>query len=434
MNTISIFWFGIINIVILSFILFANIWKKQVQPLSTYTAIVFGMIYFNGFSCLVTHWGGTIYTPLKSHHLFIYYSGTIFFQILFIVGYFSELKKNNKKGLSYTAKRGKDNLQYAFQNNTKYDFFDIILLCLLTIIFWNLSFRFREFHAAWGRGFSTFGTVAFVISMFIASKYPLNPLYRILIIFTLVWAVISATLGTGSRQPLFGVLIGYFLSLVYSNNKKKISNILILLPFCLIALHVLASYSTVRRTQLTETGFLTTKPELLLENLKDFNPKKYLSQIGDNTPGVSIASIWFSENSHKSLFHSFKMFFSFIIPRAFWEDKPIAYGTILPRDLGIWYKTGYVNWGPGIVGHAVYDGSILFVILYAWILKKIAVKIDRSLTVSPNPLKIGYFAAAFPYFMGWIRGDISVFSTALILIYSFYILSYKAKKIFYKLS
>src|SRR5690606_9104131 len=55
-------------------------------------------------------------------------------------------------------------------------------------------------------------------------------------------------------------------------------------------------------------------------------------------------------------FHTVKYILVHPMPRAWWPDKPLGLGYTLPFDTG-WIRArgGYVNVGPGIVGHAYHE-------------------------------------------------------------------------------
>lgn len=109
------------------------------------------------------------------------------------------------------------------------------------------------------------------------------------------------------------------------------------------------------------------------------------------------------------------------IPRKIWKDKPLALGYLLPI---VGLRISGVNLGPGIVGHAVHEGGIVFVFFYALVFAFITRGADDALQAAPSDLlRLSLYASVFPNILALIRGDLGVVLVTLIfslIAYVFY--------------
>ena len=141
-------------------------------------------------------------------------------------------------------------------------------------------------------------------------------------------------------------------------------------------------------------------------------PSTFMKADGDQLLGQrSIEISLLSKRTYKNdphPFHSLLFVASNPVPRRFWPDKPVGLGYSLPKDARA--KTR-ATWGPGIVGHAAHEGSLLFVCFYAGLLATFLRLLDEFLVRQPdNPFLIGLFVSIFPHIIGWVRGDIGTFT------------------------
>jgi hypothetical protein len=136
---------------------------------------------------------------------------------------------------------------------------------------------------------------------------------------------------------------------------------------------------------------------------------------GDSVDASLVAIHQYTYYATPRPFHTLIFIASNPMPRAFWPDKPEALGYSLPRDSGQWRRTGFVNWGPGIVGHGFHEGGIHMLVFYA-VLFGIAFRFfDELLARQPdNPYLLATFAAVSGQLMAFARGDIGLFSVLIL--------------------
>ena len=99
------------------------------------------------------------------------------------------------------------------------------------------------------------------------------------------------------------------------------------------------------------------------------------------------------------------------IPRRYWSDKPRAFGEFLPAFVG----KGYVNWGPGVIGHGFYDGGIPVLIFYGFLIGGGTLLFDTRLRADPNnPLRLAMLSSISGQVVAFSRGDIGLFSVLIL--------------------
>ncbi len=97
------------------------------------------------------------------------------------------------------------------------------------------------------------------------------------------------------------------------------------------------------------------------------------------------------------------------IPRVFWPDKPESLALTLPQVVSI-PELQTFSWGPGIMGHAYFEGSGLFAIYFAFIWGTLFAAFDRRVAQqSANPYFVAISGAALGQIAAMARGDIGFF-------------------------
>jgi len=234
---------------------------------------------------------------------------------------------------------------------------------------------------------------------------------------TALWCLFATlSSGTGRRDLLSLLLVFpivfYWAHLRYRNITEATVK---LATFAVIGLLILSVYSGVRhgvqRTTDAEGRF--DRAVARLQGLASGilgGERNWQALTGDNSAAVTFVCFnEFHREGSPEYFHSFRFILLNPIPREFIPDKPEGLGETLPRDLGVW-KTGRVNWGPGIVGHAYHDGGLWMTVIYGFILGGLFRWFDELLRRHPeNPYRLGIMAAMSPQLIALSRGDIGVF-------------------------
>lgn len=97
------------------------------------------------------------------------------------------------------------------------------------------------------------------------------------------------------------------------------------------------------------------------------------------------------------------------IPRAFWPDKPESLALTLPEIVSI-PELRTFSWGPGIMGHAYFEGTVLFAVYFAFIWAVLFAAFDRRVhQQATNPYFVAVAGAALGQIAAMARGDIGFF-------------------------
>jgi hypothetical protein len=116
-----------------------------------------------------------------------------------------------------------------------------------------------------------------------------------------------------------------------------------------------------------------------------------------------------------SPFHTITYVIANPIPRAWWEDKPLALGYTLPIDIGWSRAHGDVNLGPGIIGHGYHEGGLFFIAFYAFLYASIMRFFDSLLVRDPgNPYLLGMLGSFSAQVVAFSRGDIGLYTAMMI--------------------
>lgn len=255
----------------------------------------------------------------------------------------------------------------------------------------------------------------------------------VLIAFLLVVAMFAAIHGQAGRRSLLSVLIVVPLVLywIHLRYKPLVYTIVPLAIGVLVAMSVIAAYSSIRsryHSQVVNTEGRTST-SMAIESLKML--PRAIMQLqgitdflgGDSVDASLVAIDRYTKVAEPEPFFTFMYVLEHPIPRAIYPDKREALGLTLPRDTGVWERTGYVNWGPGIVGHGFHEGGrlfggmgpMLFLVLYGVVFGSAMRYFDELLIRQPdNPYILGIFAAASGQIIAFSRGDIALFSVLIL--------------------
>jgi hypothetical protein len=241
----------------------------------------------------------------------------------------------------------------------------------------------------------------------------------------LILSLLAAVHGQTGRRFLLSALVVipmclYWLHLRY---KPMVYTVVPLIVGVISVTIILAAYSTIRHRYNAEivnvtgrTAFQTAVESLRLLPRAIIELRGVRDIIGGDSMEASLVAInRYTKTAPPEPFFVIKYVVANPIPRAFWENKPEALGQTLPRDTGVWQRTGYVNWGPGIPGHGFHEGGYHMLVFYG-ILYALAMRYFDELLVrqSDNPYLLGMFAGASGQIIAFSRGDIGLF-TVLVL-------------------
>lgn len=271
-----------------------------------------------------------------------------------------------------------------------------------------------------------------------------NPLKLTLMLVVLGFSLILAVMSGGGRRNFLAVIITLPL-LVYWESLQNVSRIrttVVIAISGVIAFVVLSAYNEVRHfdrgrnAESEERDFETSAeailkvPAQILKIQETLESEQFHNTFGQNATNCSLYVI--SKNRKGGAnqrvrdvpfpypFHSLYFVACNPIPRQFWEDKPESLGYILTKDYNEAFRQ---NWGPGIVGHVVFEGGYMIAVFYGLFFAVFLKTFDTALINNHFDLfLLGLIAAAMPQVIMLVRGDIGIVMLNFIFVFIYYLL------------
>lgn len=270
---------------------------------------------------------------------------------------------------------------------------------------------------------------ALVFALVTYLRNPLNLAAGIVAGAMLLYATFIALITGTGRRDLLAVfatvaLCVYWVRLRY---KPVIPNLPKIAAVSALALLVVAGYTAIRHRNMSGRGVgyglesLMMLPQAILDDAGRSAAGESLA--GSDAVEVSLLLIHrYSYQESPEPFFTLQFLAAQPIPRAVWPDKPEAIGYRLPRDVGAWRRTGFVNWGPGIVGHGYHEGGPVggpFMLIFYGVLFAACMRFaDDWLARQPdNPFPLGVVGASSGQIIAFARGDISIFIVYIVAVF-----------------
>ncbi len=255
-----------------------------------------------------------------------------------------------------------------------------------------------------------------------------NPLMFAGFLAVLVVCMVFAIMSGGGRRNLLGVVMA--IAVYYYWNelgfKKRSRTILAGGAFTLAVFFFMTAYNQVRhynvntnsdRTFENAMQVLAELPNRMLHLGETLTDERFHNRFGQDAVNCSLFVISLERQKVQTRdlkfpthFHTLYFLVTNPIPRSLWPgwwgEKPSALGYNLPKYINPRFK---VNWGPGIVGHAVYEGGFYMAIFYGILFAVMFRNFDAAIESSPNNLfLLSFTAAILPQVMMLSRGDIGI--------------------------
>jgi hypothetical protein len=232
-----------------------------------------------------------------------------------------------------------------------------------------------------------------------------------------------------------GVGLGILSSLGQGNGRIYVLSTLMTVPFCwywktlrhkplrntliplgvalLLTFFIIQGYSVIRHARRDRDA---SAAQLAISRLKAI-PEAFdrgrggTSLFGGDTTDVSLLAIQrYTQVAKPQPFFTLIYVLSNPIPRAWWPDKVGSLGEALPRETGIWSRSGYISLGPGIVGHGYHEGGLHMLVFYGFLIGSALRFIDEILaTRNDNPFIVGMIASVGGFFFALPRGELGLY-------------------------
>lgn len=262
-----------------------------------------------------------------------------------------------------------------------------------------------------------------VLCLYAWDKDRRNPfIFTLLVLVTIFGVFIVLSSGTTARRPLFSLLLAipitfYWLKWRYQALGKNVIRAAIGVSVIFV---IIGAFTTFRHWDVAHReekdplkraimNFVTL-PKAVWES-----PLIWKMINGQGAAEISLVAInRYAKDLDTEPFFTLKMIAVNPIPRRWWPGKPEALGTTLPRDIGR-YRYGYVNFGPGIIGHGFHEGGYPMLIFYGVLFGLCFRFYDELLfRQSNNPYILAVLGAISGHVVAFSRGDIAVFAIQII--------------------
>ena len=246
----------------------------------------------------------------------------------------------------------------------------------------------------------------------------INPVLLWLLIAAGAYALLFSVIGgaTGRRQLLGTLAIMpiclYWLHWRYGSRKKTLA---ILTSAGVLGIMLLGSYSTFRHNREGMDKSLSKGLERVMRLPTEMFSFESMNVTGQNAVEVSLTAInVYRHELPAEPLHSLIFIAVNPVPRYFWEDKPVGLGLTFPQYVGAW-RFGRMTWGPGIVGHGFHEGGLHMLVVYGFLMGCFLRFFDSLLVEQPwNPFLLAALCGSSGHILGWVRGDIGVFSIQIV--------------------
>lgn len=281
----------------------------------------------------------------------------------------------------------------------------------------------KELSSIIGRNAPTFALTIALVAWLHDRK---NPVWLIIAITILIYALIVAVLSGGGRRAFASTLLAIPIVYYWHVARYKFTPWQTLRTFAIfsfIALIIITAYSEIRRDNLKtgekrDVAWAVRTLKRIPSEITDVDRMIHNADFqvfGQRTVEMSMLCrrLYGSGALPRRWFHSVKFVLAVPIPRYFWPEKPKGLGRLLPDDYRA--RGTKATWGPGVIGHGFHDGGFIVLIVYGAATGFILCLFDEYIITHPqNPYLLGIFVCSSSNILGWTRGDISTFSVQII--------------------
>ena len=261
------------------------------------------------------------------------------------------------------------------------------------------------------------GVATVVLAICMWRTAPTNPIIIVASVFLIALGMVVMLRGGIGRRILLSALIGiglvaYWTHLRYHGRVRVLVGMVVPL---IIAILTINAYQSFRHATADSegSGFQRGFERLMMFGKALATPEDSKTDIGSDAVDISLLAIdMYSVRRHykQKPFNTITWVIVNPIPRRFWLNKPKALGATMPEDTGQVGTGGYVNWGPGLVGHGFHEGGYFFIIFYAALFAAFFRCLDELLLRQPNnPYLLTVIAVISGQIIGLPRGDQAVF-------------------------
>jgi hypothetical protein len=254
---------------------------------------------------------------------------------------------------------------------------------------------------------------AIAFAFYIWDERRFNPAALALLLGAVAFAlVVSIGRGSGRIYLLTTLLTVPFCWYWKTLRYKPVRNTLIPLGVgTAVTFFLIAGYSTIRHARKNPDEGLAQVAMTRLKAIPAGFRERKGGLFGGDTTDVSLLAIQrYTTVAKPQPFFTVIYVLSNPIPRAWWPDKIGALGETLPRETGMWLRSGYISLGPGVIGHGYHEGGLIMIVFYGFLLGCGLRFIDELLmTRSDNPFLVGMIASVGGFLFALPRGELGLY-------------------------
>ena len=408
-------WYGALVLVVMGGFILVPFLRGKSDLISAWNIFLFGIAVFIGLGCFeaatspIRFQGLQWFQPTKGEVLWYIAATTIFLVTLFLSHYFDPVSRA-------IAARSFNNWPPISTG--------LILYVLFVSLLFIVGFHLFGTIPAVGQVFAKLNHKAIVFIpvfsfvLWYQSKRNILwfSLFAVAFVGTLLLAISS---GGGRRMPL-SVLLGpvFVLYLAQFRHWRPAKSIVVMGALCFAIFVALIVYSSVRHVRdrsrdiRGETeGRATVVLKRGLDAIAEGNWSErfisnklfFFSQQNVHYSLITDRFVSTGELQAKPL-NTLVFMAVYPIPRQFYPEKTRGLGEAILREA---LNCPTSSWGPGISGHAAYEGGLFVAALYAYLAAAGIRLIDDPLQRQPtNPFLIAILVTSSTHILSWARGDI----------------------------
>ena len=254
---------------------------------------------------------------------------------------------------------------------------------------------------------------AIAFAFYIWDSRRFNPVASALLLGAVAFGLaISIGQGTGRIYLLITLMTIPFCWYWKTLRYKPVRNTLLPLGVAIVlTFFLIAGYSTIRHARQNRDQTIAQLAVNRLKAIPEGFENRKGSILGGDTTDVSLLAIQrYTTVAKPEPFFTVIYVLSNPIPRAWWPSKIGSLGETLPKETGMWNRSGYITLGAGMVGHGYHEGGLHMLVFYGFLVGSGLRMFDELLmTRSNNPFIVGLFSSVSGYIFALPRGEFGLY-------------------------
>lgn len=244
-----------------------------------------------------------------------------------------------------------------------------------------------------------------------------NPLLIGLLMLILMIGPLAVLSAGSSRRYIMSLILVFPICIYWLQLRtKSMATIMLVMGLAAaVALPLMMGYSAVRHSNTSQISGIE-RAAMMITKLPEAIRSGGVTEglFGQDSVEVALTTIHETYSGSGTILPS-PFFAAYVIvtnpiPRSYWPEKPESLGHTLPESLGVWRRTGYVNWGVNIVGQAYFDGGLHVHLIYGLLIGMALRFFDELLIRRPgNPFVLATLCACSMQIVALSRGCIESF-------------------------